>query len=74
MRWLVGELPDLQLDHEITETTRSLGSKSNTQILGLTCDTQIKGIGGKKYRFSYVSSESGIPPLIVIVIMHSGNN
>ena len=27
--------------------TRSLGSKSNTQILGLTRDTQIKGIGGR---------------------------
>lgn len=27
--------------------TRSLGSKSNTQILGLTCDTQIQGIGGR---------------------------
>lgn len=35
------------LDHETTETTRSLGSKSNTQILGLTRDTQIKGIGGR---------------------------
>ncbi|EFX7409889.1 TPA: hypothetical protein ACJH97_001777, partial [Shigella sonnei] len=38
---------DLQLDYETTETTRSLGSKSNTQILGLTRDTQIKGIGGR---------------------------
>ncbi len=42
-----GGVADLQLDHEITETTRSLGSKSNTQILGLTRDTQIKGIGGR---------------------------
>ena len=40
-----GGVADLQLDHETTETTRSLGSKSNTQILGLTRDTQIKGIG-----------------------------
>lgn len=35
-----GGVADLQLDHETTETTRSLGSKSNTQILGLTRDTQ----------------------------------
>ena len=42
-----GWVADLQLDHETTETTRSLGSKSNTQILGLTRDTQIKGIGGR---------------------------
>ena len=42
-----GGVADLQLDHETTETTRSLGSKSNTQILGLTRDTQIKGIGGR---------------------------
>ena len=29
-----GGVADLQLDYETTETTRSLGSKSNTQILG----------------------------------------
>lgn len=42
-----GGVADLQLDHEITETTRSLGSKSNTQILGVTCDTHILGIRGR---------------------------
>lgn len=48
-----GGVADLQLDHETTETTRSLGSKSNTQILGLTRDTQIWGIGGKHNDFRY---------------------
>ncbi|HAH9774323.1 TPA: hypothetical protein HIO18_004223 [Escherichia coli] len=48
-----GGVADLQLDHEITETTRSLGSKSNTQILGLTRDTQIWGICGNHNDFRY---------------------
>ncbi|EON5801527.1 hypothetical protein ACNDQR_003854, partial [Escherichia coli] len=55
---------DLQLDYETTETTRSLGSKSNTQILGLTRDTQILGIRGRNI-FSYVSTEGGIPPSVI---------
>ncbi|MBD3100559.1 hypothetical protein ID152_25020 [Escherichia coli] len=48
-----GGVADLQLDHETTETTRSLGSKSNTQILGLTRDTQIWRIGGNHNDFRY---------------------
>ena len=48
-----GGVADLQLDHETTETTRSLGSKSNTQILGLTRDTQIWGISGNHNDFRY---------------------
>ena len=48
-----GGVADLQLDHETTETTRSLGSKSNTQILGLTRDTPIWGISGNHNDFRY---------------------
>ncbi|EPV0088076.1 hypothetical protein ACV08K_000344 [Escherichia coli] len=48
-----GGVADLQLDHETTETTRSLGGKSNTQILGLTRNTQIWGIGGNHNDFRY---------------------
>ena len=50
---VIGGVADLQLDHETTETTRSLGSKSNTQILGLTRDTQIWGISGNHNDFRY---------------------
>lgn len=65
-----GGVADLQLDHEITETTRSLGSKSNTQILGLTRDTQIWGIGGNhnEYRYGWSFYPTGGKVHIWIII------
>ncbi len=63
-----GGVADLQLDHETTETTRSLGSKSNTQILGLTRDTQIWGIVATITTFVTVDAFTPLGKGITIII------